>query len=201
MNRLLATTALGLLLGTAPAFAETQAPIDNNASSAAMQAPQTSEPPALQSPAEPSPGVPMPGQASEAPKPMPNADLADKGSSAQFLSEQRPNDWLASAIIDKPVVNAANETIGDVNDLVTDENGRVVAALIGVGGFLGIGEKDVAVPYQDLKLARDENDNVTVIANLSKDQLASAPDYQTLDEQEVTQSSAKTEEDGKTRTY
>ena len=73
------------------------------------------------------------------------------------------------------MVNAANETIGDVNDLVTDNKGRVVAALIGVGGFLGIGEKDIAVRYQDLKLARDENDNVTVVANFSKDQLARHP--------------------------
>ncbi len=201
MNRLLATTAFGLLLSAAPAVAETQAQIDNNAIAPAMQAPQPSEPPAMQAPAAPSPAAPMPGKASEAAKPMPDTDLADKGSSAQFLNEQRATDRLASTIIDQPVVNAENETIGDVNDLVTDNKGRVVAALIGVGGFLGIGEKDVAVRYQDLKLTRDENDNVTVIANLSKDQLAAAPDYQTLDEQEVTQSSAKSDEDGKTRTY
>ncbi len=201
MNRLLATTALGLLLSAAPALADPQAPIDNSANPPAMQAPQASEPPAMLPQAAPSPVAPMPSKSSEAPKLVPNADLADKGSGVQFLNEQRSSEWLASTIIDKPVVNAANETIGDVNDLVADNKGRIVAALIGVGGFLGIGEKDVAIPYESLKLARDENDNVTVIANLTKDQLASAPDYQTLDEQEVTQSSAKTDLDEKTKTY
>jgi sporulation protein YlmC with PRC-barrel domain len=214
MNRLLATTAVVLLLGAAPALAEDQAPTDNSAGPSAMQAPNPVEPPAMQSPADP--GAPLPGKSSEAPKPSPNADLSEapkptpnadladkgsKGSGAQFLSKQSPTDWLASTIIDKPVVNAANETIGDVNDLVTDNKGRIVAVLIGAGGFLGIGEKDVAIPYESLKLARDENDNVTVIADLTKDQLASAPDYQTLDEQEVTQSSAKTDLDEKTKTY
>ena len=63
-------------------------------------------------------------------------------------------------------------TIGDVNDLVTDRSGKIIAALIGVGGFLGIGEKDVAVRFEDLKLNRDENDNVKVTLNISKETLA-----------------------------
>ena len=56
---------------------------------------------------------------------------------------------------------------------MTDRSGKIVAALIGVGGFLGIGEKDVAVRFEDLKLARDENNNVKVVLNVSKETLAS----------------------------
>ena len=59
---------------------------------------------------------------------------------------------LASTIIGKSAVNSQDEAIGDVNDLVTDRSGKILAALIGVGGFLGIGEKDVAVRFEDLKL-------------------------------------------------
>jgi hypothetical protein len=58
--------------------------------------------------------------------------------------------------------------------------------LVGSGGFLGLGEKDVALDFKDLRFARDEDGNIKVIANVTKEMLASAPDYQTLAEQKVT---------------
>jgi hypothetical protein len=147
-------------------------------------------------PSEPS--AKAPDQSSEAAKPI----LPDKSAeqSAQFLNEQKTDDVLASSLIGKPAVNSQDETIGDVNDLVTDRSGKILAALIGVGGFLGIGEKDVAVRFEDLKLTRDENNNTKVVLNISKDMLASAPDYKTLGEQPVVEGSAKTEPEGN-RTY
>ena len=147
-------------------------------------------------PALPSvPATKAPDQSSETATPTTPSE------SAQFLDAQKPDDWLASTLIDKPAVNSQGETIGDVNDLVTDRNGKVIAALIGVGGFLGIGEKDVAVRFEDLKLSRDKNDNVKVTVNISKDMLASAPDYKTLEEQQVVEGSAKSEREDNTRTY
>ena len=59
---------------------------------------------------------------------------------------------LASNLIGQTVVNSQDESIGDINDLVTDESGKVIAVLVGTGGFLGLGEKDVALGYQDLKI-------------------------------------------------
>ena len=141
------------------------------------------------------PATKAPDQSSETATPTTPSE------SAQFLDAQKPDDWLASTLIDKPAVNSQGETIGDVNDLVTDRNGKVIAALIGVGGFLGIGEKDVAVRFEDLKLSRDKNDNVKVTVNISKDMLASAPDYKTLEEQQVVEGSAKSEREDNTRTY
>jgi sporulation protein YlmC with PRC-barrel domain len=58
---------------------------------------------------------------------------------------------LASKLIGTTVVSQNNETIGDVNDVLFDRGGQVMAAVIGVGGFLGIGEKDVAVSFQQLE--------------------------------------------------
>jgi hypothetical protein len=139
-----------------------------------------------------------PDQSSEAAKPM-----APEQSTAgvQFLKQQTADDMLASSIIGKPAVNSQDETIGDVNDLVTDRSGKIVAALIGVGGFLGIGEKDVAVRFEDLNLNRDENDNVKVTLNISKETLAQAPDYKLLGEQPVVEGSAKTDREGDSNTY
>ena len=60
-------------------------------------------------------------------------------------------DWLASTLIGRTVTNAQGETLGDINDLIVDEQGTVVAVVIGVGGFLGMGEKDVGVRYSALQ--------------------------------------------------
>ena len=193
MNRFFATTALTLILGAAPALA---------------QAPMQPEPPSA-IPSEPS--MKAPDQSSEAPMPIaPNqsseaaSPMAPDQSTAQggeFLKEQGTDDLLASKIIGKPAVNSQDETIGDVNDLVSDRSGKIVAALIGVGGFLGIGEKNVAVRFEDLKLTSDDTNNVKVVLNISKDVLASAPSYKMLGQQPVVEGSAKTDREGDSRTY
>lgn len=142
-----------------------------------------------------SPEASPPPQSSEAPQSiLPAAPSATASSnSPQFLNKQESDDWLASNLIGKSVVNAQDEPIGEINDLVTDQGGKIVAVLIGTGGFLGIGEKDVGVRFEDLRLARDENNDVKVIANLSQETLASAPDYETLAEQQVTVGSNKSD--------
>jgi sporulation protein YlmC with PRC-barrel domain len=193
------------MLGLGAAIAEPQAPADDVANPpAAIPGEALPEQPA-DAPAmklEPQgPSEAAPDLSTEAPQsisPGATAGAADQAppKSAQFLSEQEPDDWLASTLIGRSVVNAGNETVGEINDLVTDPNGKIVAALIGAGGFLGIGEKEVAVPFQDLKLARDEDDNVTAMLNISKEQLAEAPDYKTLEEQEVVEGSVKGDREG-----
>ena len=98
-------------------------------------------------------------------------------------------DALASKLIGQTVYNsdASNaEAIGTIDDLVVGTDGAIKSAVIGVGGFLGLGEKDVALGFEDLRFVRDDNDNIKVIANVTKETLASAPDYETLAEQKVT---------------
>ena len=59
--------------------------------------------------------------------------------------------WRASKLMGLDVYNEANEKLGDVNELILDKNGKVSAVVIGVGGFLGMGEHDVAVPFSEVK--------------------------------------------------
>ena len=66
---------------------------------------------------------------------------------------------MASKLIGTTVVSTNNESIGDVNDVILDRNGQVMAVVVGVGGFLGIGEKDVAVPFASLEFASREQMN------------------------------------------
>ena len=88
-----------------------------------------------------------------------------------------PSDALAiSNYYDQDVYDNQNNKIGDVNDILLDKEGRVSAVIVGVGGFLGMGEKDVAVPFNALKVAEKDGDHYLVM-NTSKEALEKAPGY------------------------
>ncbi len=67
-----------------------------------------------------------------------------------FLAGQAPDQVLASAILGIDVAGPEGELIGNVDDLLVDREGRLLAVLVGIGGFLGIGAKDVAIPIDAL---------------------------------------------------
>jgi sporulation protein YlmC with PRC-barrel domain len=84
---------------------------------------------------------------------------------------------LASNFIGSAVYSTANENIGDINDLVFDSEGKVNAAVIGVGGFLGMGEKDVAVPLDKITVTKDENGAMKHVIAATREQLDAAPAF------------------------
>lgn len=84
--------------------------------------------------------------------------------------------WLASDIYQQPVYDQSENKIGDITDLELDRNGNITRAVIGVGGFLGVGEKEVAVPFADLKVANREGKNWLMI-DRSKEQLKDEPAF------------------------
>jgi sporulation protein YlmC with PRC-barrel domain len=63
--------------------------------------------------------------------------------------------WRASKLMGLNVYNEANEKLGDINELIVDKNGKVDAVVIGVGGFLGMGEHDIAVTMDKLKFVEE----------------------------------------------
>src|SRR3954470_11897700 len=63
--------------------------------------------------------------------------------------------WRASKVVGLSVYNDKNESVGSINDLLTDKNGKIVAVVIGVGGFLGVGEHLVAVPFEKVKFSTE----------------------------------------------
>ena len=82
----------------------------------------------------------------------------------------------ASDYIGKRVYDTAGNDIGEVNDLIISEDGKVQATILGVGGFLGIGEKDVAVPVTSVEMVKD-GESVKLVVNATKDQLEKAPKF------------------------
>ena len=86
--------------------------------------------------------------------------------------------WLASDVYKASVYDPSEHKIGDVTDFMIDSNGTVTAAIISVGGFLGVGQKDVVIPFKELKVStRDGKD--WLVLNRTKDELKLAPAYNT----------------------
>ncbi len=86
---------------------------------------------------------------------------------------------LATNIIGETVYNGTGddaENIGDVNDLVLDDKGMVKAVVVGVGGFLGVGEKNVEMSYDKIDWAEKDGDRWIVVA-ATKDELDQLPSF------------------------
>ena len=80
----------------------------------------------------------------------------DKTPTAATVTTTTASDqWRISKMSGVKVYNEANENIGSINDLLMDKSGNVKIAVIGVGGFLGMGEHLVAVPYEKLKFVNE----------------------------------------------
>ena len=86
------------------------------------------------------------------------ADRAAPAATAPAANSEKmmlKNNWRASKLMGLDVYNEANEKLGDVNELILDKNGKVNAVVIGVGGFLGMGEHDIAVTMDKLKFIEE----------------------------------------------
>ena len=95
--------------------------------------------------------VPASAQETTAPKNDPAAATVER---ATNYSGQ----ISASELLNENVVNDANEKVGDINDVLIDSKGKVAGVIVGVGGLLGMGEKDVALTFDQLSFATDNND-------------------------------------------
>jgi sporulation protein YlmC with PRC-barrel domain len=122
---------------------------------------------------------------------------ADKpADSAKFIAAQSQDQWVFSKFKGTDVLGPDNAHIGNVNDMLFDKNGKILGLIVGVGGFLGIGEKNVAIDMSAFEVApadsgtvgaggggaatSSSNDptNVKLKVTWTKDQLKNAPDFQ-----------------------
>jgi sporulation protein YlmC with PRC-barrel domain len=85
-------------------------------------------------------------------QPMEQASASDATTAGPFVTVPESGAWRVSDLQGKEVYGAENESIGQINDVLVSQNGSVNAVIVGVGGFLGIGEKNVAVDISALQL-------------------------------------------------
>ena len=114
-----------------------------------------------------------------------DAPRASTSGSAPTISSQSADHLLASNIRGANVYGINDEKIGDVSDVVFSRDGRVEAYLISVGGFLGVGAKEVALHPSSVQHTQDK-DTWKLKVNLSKDQLSQAPNFVRYNESPTT---------------
>ena len=136
------------------------------------------------------------GAMAQANPPAAKADAAPVDA-AKFLSSQSTDQWVFSKFKGTDVLGPDNAQVGNVNDLLFDKNGKILGLIVGVGGFLGIGEKSVAIDMSAFQAvpadtgsttgaggggaAMSSNNDPTAIklkVSWTKDQLKNAPDFQ-----------------------
>src|SRR5690348_17860388 len=92
-----------------------------------------------------------PPAASDTTKNSPTTTMSDTSTSPSAFQ----GNWRASKLVGLSVYNEKNESVGSIHDMLTDKNGKIVAVVIGVGGFLGVGEHLVAVPFEKVKFSTE----------------------------------------------
>ena len=96
---------------------------------------------------------------------------------AQVLATIPTNAMTVTHWYKQSVYDPANSKIGDIEDVLIDKDAKVVALVIGVGGFLGLGEKHVAVPYDAVRMTTKDSNKWYLVMNSTKDALKNAPGY------------------------
>jgi ribosomal 30S subunit maturation factor RimM len=89
---------------------------------------------------------------------------------------QTADEFRTSQLVGSKVYNNANENIGSIEDIILKPDGSMDEVVLSVGGFLGIGDKYVAMPFSALKVGRDGS-SVKVTTDSNKDSLKALPDY------------------------
>jgi sporulation protein YlmC with PRC-barrel domain len=87
--------------------------------------------------------------------PTTTTDRAGAAPMAPASTSSFQGDWRTSKVIGLSVYNDKNESVGSINDLLTDKSGNIKAAVISVGGFLGVGSQLVAVPFDKVKFVSE----------------------------------------------
>lgn len=176
IRTLLTTTALTVLMGTA-AIAQTTTPAPTDAPATTETAPADAMAPAT----DVAPSDAM----------TPVAPDANMGTEAMHSDMREPwdmsagytavdTDNLVTRLLGQPVYSSTGddaEEIGSVNDLVFTENGEISAVVIGVGGFLGIGEKNVAVDFTELEFTIATDNTERWVLPTTADALNAAPEF------------------------
>ena len=192
LKKLMITTAIsGLMMSGA--FAQGADKMDSPAAK-----PSTPPPAATQStPPAASPSTPPAAiQATpDAPKSTMTPAATMGSGSAQFVTTQKPDQFLASKFKGTDVIGADNEKIGDVSDILFDKTGKIEAYVVGVGGFLGMGSKEVALAPDAFQVVPGDPKSATgsspkLKISMTKDQLKSAANFEPYKEPRATTGAA-----------
>ncbi|MGF1476786.1 MAG: PRC-barrel domain-containing protein [Geminicoccaceae bacterium] len=107
------------------------------------------------------------------------ADASGAGGLSGDIDMESGDIVLANQLIGSAVYNDTDESIGSVNDLILDMKGSVEGVVVGVGGFLGLAEKDVAIDVNNLTTSTADTGDVRLVVDATKEDLEAAPVFET----------------------
>lgn len=173
------TAAAALALAPAVAFAQSPAPETTTPPAASPIQPDAGNPqaPASQMPAT----TPTPGTAGSTDSAAPAASATATPATPKFISAQSAGQWLGSDLMGTEVVTANDEKLGSISDVIVEREGEIIAVVIDVGGFLGIGAKPVAVSFDSLTATPTDNGE-KVVVSMTKEELNAAPEFKSLEQ-------------------
>ncbi|MEE4235865.1 MAG: PRC-barrel domain-containing protein, partial [Anderseniella sp.] len=100
---------------------------------------------------------------------------------------QSENTILSHELLGAPVYTANDEQVGDINDMIINLDGTVDGVVIGVGGFLGIGEKEVAVKMDAISVTPLQDGSVQLLLSTTREELEAAPAFKSSSQQQAEQ--------------
>ena len=110
--------------------------------------------------------------------PTPPAAAQSTAGKADFVTAQQPDQFLASKFRGTNVMGADNNKIGDVSDILFDKNGKIEAFVVSVGGFLGVGGKEVALAPSAFEIMPGSNGKApTLKLSMTQDELKNAQKF------------------------
>jgi sporulation protein YlmC with PRC-barrel domain len=109
--------------------------------------------------------------------PQPVSPAAAPGPVAQILPSIPAGATTVTHWYKQNVYDPSDAKLGEIMDVLVDRDGKTVALIVGVGGFLGIAEKDVAVPFNAVQFKTKDNNKWYPVVNATKDALKSAPGF------------------------
>jgi hypothetical protein len=107
----------------------------------------------------------------------PASGAREAGPTAQILTSIPQNGVTVTHWYKQNVYDPADNKIGEIMDVLVDRDGRIGALILGVGGFLGAGEKDVAVPFNAVQVTTKDNNKHYLVMNSTKDALKNAKGF------------------------
>jgi sporulation protein YlmC with PRC-barrel domain len=129
--------------------------------------------------------------------PQSQTQTAPAPSRSASATMQQSNQWRGSQLIGLDVYNNSNENIGDINDVILGKDGKIELIVVGVGGWLGMGQHDVALRWEQINFSDqppkgssasteqgEKPDHATV--NMTKDQLKAMPAFKYSSDQNKT---------------
>jgi sporulation protein YlmC with PRC-barrel domain len=158
MERLMTTTTLGLALAVTPVLAD-EIPNPNTADTQSTGSNSMNKD-----------NVRKPGE------------FAAEDKQVEFLKKAPSDQFAANKLIRLQVYDRQNKQVGEIDDLVLARDGKIDAAVIGVGRFMGLDEKQVAVTYGALNTRRTGENELKVTLDVTKEKLESAPAFSWSDQ-------------------